>query len=340
MRWLADLLPPICIVLGLGTALAFQASALAPLHPDNELTFHSFSDGIGTYRDFKVAWRPRLLVNYCAAQVARWNDRLAQWRNDEASALEWTIASWTALWFALLGLMYVYAAGRRSVFYLFGTFSALLFAYTPNVERIYPWDMPIAVIFTAFVILYARKKYWLIAGLLPLGMGFKETTAVLCLAFLFAEQSWKRRLVMLAVSLSACLAVKTAIDIYVDVPIPFFTMEYVAGGGGQDPTEFNLLENLKGLLDLDLLPLLVNGGTLLAFMLLPSLNRTMLALKLVSLVFLAGILLFGRIRESRIFFEMIPFALYALELFSYGESCLDRPLRPERVDGRVCPAGN
>lgn len=165
------------------------------------------------------------------------------------------------------------------------------------------------------------------ATALPLGMGFKETTAVLCLAFLFAEQPWKRRLVMCAVSLSACLAVEIAIDIYVRVPIPLFTMEY-RYQGGQGPTTFYVWENLKSLRDLHFVPLLVNGGTLLAFMLLPSVNRTMLALKLVSLVFVAGIFLFARINEYRIFFEMIPFALYALELFSYGDSCLDGPVRP------------
>ena len=244
MRWLTDLLPPICIVLGLSVTLAFQAAALAPLHADNERAFHSFSNGIEEYRDFKVAWRTRLLANFGAAEVARWNDRFAQQRNDEASALEWTIASWTVLWFALLGLMYVHAAGRRSIFYLFGTFSALLFGYTPSVERIYPWDLPIVVIFTAFLILYVRKKYWLIAAVLPLGMGFKETSAVLCLAFIFTEQSWTRRLVLLTVSLSACLAVKTAIDIYVDVPIPFFTMEY-AREGGEESHEVAPVEESK-----------------------------------------------------------------------------------------------
>jgi hypothetical protein len=323
VRWLIDLLPPMCIVLGLSVTLAFQTAALAPLHADNERAFHSFSNGIEEYRDFKVAWRTRLLANFGAAEVARWNDRFAQQRNDEASALEWTIASWTVLWFALLGLMYVHAAGRRSIFYLFGAFSALLFGYTPSVERIYPWDLPIVVIFTAFLILYVRKKYWLIAAVLPLGMGFKETSAVLCLAFFFTEQSWTRRLVLLTVSLSACLAVKTAIDIYVDVPIPFFTMEY-AREGGEDPTRLHLLRNLRSLLNLDLVPVLANGGTLLAFMLLPSLNRTVKGLKLVSLAFLAGIFLFANIGEFRIFFETIPFALYALELFSYGDSCLDR----------------
>jgi hypothetical protein len=64
-------------------------------------------------------------------------------------------------------------------------------------------------------------------------------------------------------------------------------------------------------------------------MLLPVFNRTVLAFKPVGLVFLAGLRMFANIGESRIVFEVIPFALDALELFSYGQSGLDHLCRPK-----------
>ena len=60
-------------------------------------------------------------------------------------------------------------------------------------------------------------------------------------------------------------------------------------------------------------PLFINAGTLLAFLLLPHATRTLVAFKAIALAFIAGNFLFGIITEYRIWFELIPLALYGLE---------------------------
>jgi len=300
----------ICILLGLSTSIAYQTSSLAPMVEDNRRTFQAFSGGIEKYREFKVAWRSRIITNFLAAKVA-----LLGFLN-----LRLTVVLWSALWFFLIGMLYILAAKRKSLFYLFGTFAAILFAYTPNLQRVFPWDLPIVFIFTAFTILYARKQYWLIFLLLPLGMGFKETTILLPLGFLISEFPWKRKTSFFLLSLAICVVVKIAIDLYVHVPLPFFTMEY---SFTKDNLEGSyLIYNINKLLSLNFIPLLINSGTLLAFLLLPALDKTTIAFKVIGLIFLGFILLFGLINEYRIFFELIPFALYSLALYFYGDSFL------------------
>ena len=217
----------------------------------------------------------------------------------------------------MIGLLYIAAAPRQSLFYLFGTFSAVQFGYWPQLLRVYPWDLPIIFVFAAFVLLYSRGQYWWALFLLPLGMGFKETTAVLCLAFLFSDLGKKRKACMFLLSLAACLMAKAAIDLYVHVPLVIFTMEH--GYQAQNPDNLYLIRNLKALMSVHFLPLLVNGGTLLTLLILQPANQTGRALRAIGCVFVGAILCFGMVDEFRIFFEMIPLALYSLAIFSYGE---------------------
>jgi len=111
-----------------------------------------------------------------------------------------------------------------------------------------------------------------------------------------------------------CFAVKVAIDVYTNSPRPFLTMEI----GRTDPYFWSNMGRLAFLL-----PFLVNGGTLLAFFLLPSYDKTVRALKGLAAVFVIGNFSFGIITEYRIWFEMIPFALYSLDLWSGGVNSLD-----------------
>ena len=300
----------ICILLGLSTSIAYQTSSLAPMVEDNRRTFQAFSKGVEKYREFKVAWRPRIITNFLAAKVAQLGNL----------NLRHTIAVWSALWFFLIGMLYVFAAKRKSIFYLFGTFAAILFAYTPNLQRVFPWDLPSIFVFTAFTILYARKQYWLILLLLPFGMGLKETTILLPLGFLLSELPWKRKIFFFLLSLVICVGTKTAIDLYVQAPLPFFTMEY--SFTKDDLGDSYLLYNFNKLVSLNFIPLLINGGTLLAFLFLPSLNKTARAFKVIGFTLFGFLLLFGLINEYRIFFELIPLALYSLALYFYGDSFL------------------
>jgi hypothetical protein len=196
------------------------------------------------------------------------------------------------------------------LFFIFGTFASLSFALMPRLEmsvRFYPWDMPALFFFTVFVILFIQKKYWWIFAILPIGMGFKETVFILCISFLFAELPWKQRLYMLAGSAALCMLTKISIDLYVHSPL-FFSM-YVFQNEGSSTSLF-LLGNLDDLRNV--LPDFINGGTLLAFYLVPHIDKNIVYLKLISVPFILGNLLFGILIEYRVWLEMIPFALYAL----------------------------
>jgi hypothetical protein len=78
-----------------------------------------------------------------------------------------------------------------------------------------------------------------------------------------------------------------------------------------------LATNLKGFVGV--FHCLINAGTLLVFYLLPSGNRNILYLKLMSIPFVLGIILFANAGEYRIWFEMLPFSLYAMDVVIYGD---------------------
>lgn len=141
---------------------------------------------------------------------------------------------------------------------------------------------------------------------------------MLCLAFGFIDLPKKRRALMFVLSVVSCVIVKLAIDLYVRVPLPFLTMEvgHQVNEGG-----LYIIDNVDTLLHKGVFPfsfLLVNSGTLIGFMILPSMDRTVHSLKISCAAFIIGIWCFGRIVECRSFVEMIPFALYSLSMFSNG----------------------
>ncbi len=242
-------------------------------------------------------------------------------------AEQFTVGVWTAGWFIVIGVLYIMAAKERSLFYLLGTYAGICFGYTPGLAlRIFPWDMPILLIYTVFVLLFVHRRYrWLVA-LLAVGMGFKETAGVLCLAFLFTQQPWRQRLNLFFSAVVLCAAAKAAIDLYAHAGIPLFTMETEHEFGSRIGTSY-LVDNLVTLSRGRVL--LVNGGMLLAFLLLPAPDRPARAMKAIAAVFLAALLLFGLIHEFRIFFEMIPLALYSLAITVFRSN----PLRPPEADG-------
>lgn len=299
------------VLAGLCVALFKLTFALAPLYNHNQYSFESFTQGIDEYRSFKPAWRPRVFSTFFAAQFTGFG----QWWSSESfyhptATFEYTVAAWSAFWFWIMGVLYITLERRRAVFFLFGTTAAILFAYVPGLLRIYPWDMPILCIYTAGLLLFLRRQYRWLFALIALGVGFKESAMVLCLAFLFTEEPRKRRISLFALSLAACCTVKLALDLYVHMPIPFFSMETSTANGEAGTSLF--VQNLHALKNLRLEPLLVNSGTLLALFLLPARNRGMMGIKVMSAVVIGANLFFGIIAEYRIFFELIPFALYFL----------------------------
>lgn len=310
-QFLLDYFIPILIALGASIVLFNRAAVLANPNGDIFYTFHALSDGLENYYDFSTAWKPRIFSNALAALCVYGS----KWILTKTSVpmvrdyFDLAIASWTWSWFLAICLSWIIFQKRNSLLYIFGTFTAISFGFisrTTMAVRIYPWDMPALFFFTIFVILFSQKKYWWIFALLPIGMGFKETVFILCISFLFAEYPWKQRLLMVAGSALLCILMKIGIDLYTHAPV-FFTMQ-TAPNPERDEFVY-LFSNLNSYKEV--LPFFINSGTLLAFYLLPHVEKNILYLKLISIPFILGNLIYGNLIEYRIWYEMIPFALYS-----------------------------
>jgi hypothetical protein len=322
-HWIPDLIVPLLISVGVIVPLFYQVVVLAPQQPDNLSAFYSFSSGFESYDALKPAWKTRLFSNALAWQVDRVAAAVMSVRDIRYinRPQPFAIGLWTIGWFFLVCLVYILFLRRRSVLYILGTYAALTFGYVDKLPatRVYPWDMPALLVFVLFLFLFLRNQFKWIVLLLPLGMGFKETSGILCFAFLFADElSRKTRWQLLLASLALCVAVKLGIDMLVGVSEPFFTME--TGLGGPFSAVY-IVQNVRSLSSLQ--PLMINAGTLLSLALLPALNRKLLALKVLALLFAAGNFLFGTVMEYRIWFELIPFALYAIDSALIGGTAGD-----------------
>jgi len=313
-----DLLVPLLITFGVIIPLFYQIVVLAPQQPDNLRSFYSFASGLDGYHELKPAWQTRLFSNALAWQVDRLSAAIMSVRDIRYinRPQPFSLGLWTAGWFILVSLVYIWFLGRRSVLYILGTYAAVSFGYMDKLPatRVYPWDMPALFVFALFMFLYLRNRFAWLLLLLPLGMGFKETTGILCVAFLLSDdlsRSTKWRMSLAAVAL--CVAVKLAIDLFVGTSRPFFTMETGIGGS---LAEVYLIHNLQSLSSLQ--PLLINAGTLLSFAILPTTGNKVHTLKLLAVLFSAGNFLFGTVLEYRIWFELIPFALYTVESATRG----------------------
>lgn len=311
---------PFLISLALCVIVFYQTAALAPRHKANVAPFNFFGpgsleEGLDRYREVsRREWRTRLFSNYMASKFTHlpWPDS-AQWPDSQKFGL--SVGAWVAFWLFLTNLLFILMRQERALFFLFGTFAAVSFGYTLGITegRIYPWDMPALFFFTLFVFLVDKEKLLWLLPLLPLATAFKETAVILAAAFLFWEPaSWKRRILFVGVATVTAVAAKLLIDVVTSNPHPFFTMTTVSPVNDQ----VRLWLNYQTLRTASLNhPVFINAGTLLAFLLLPIGSRRMLLLKSICLLFMAGNFVYGMIQEYRIWFEMIPVALYGLELY-------------------------
>jgi hypothetical protein len=309
---------PIFIALGISIILFVKATTMVFSGNDTRATFYALTEGMESYYQFKTAWKPRLFSTGLAAFTAFISETVFE-KNFILSAqnpLEMTVGIWSASWFMLTSFALILFFRHRSLFYMFGLFVVISFGYmdiarTNLALRLYPWDMPSIFIFTLFVIFFIQKKYNWLFLLIPLGVGFKETALILCFGFLFIEEPAKQKIYKFLIALALCLLVKLSLDMFVRAPL-FFTMETEAE---QKFLTYNLSRFR------DAVPFFINAGTLLAFLILPSAgNKNILAFKALTILFIAGNLMFGILTEYRIWIEAAPFALYALDARIYGNT--------------------
>ena len=303
------------LLLIVSASLSTMAMALAiqraPENQDNATTFFSYSGSWPHYLELRQEWRPRILSNVPAGWLGRLAAHVTSTPDGQLTA---TIGIWTGAWVMLICLLFFSLPPGRALFYLFGSFCGIAFGYMPGFDtRAYPWDLPSLAVFTLFVVLHARGQQKAQMALIPLGMLFKETAFILCLAFLFSSEGWHIRLRRFAITALACVAVKVMADVLVGGPLPFFSMTASNTGGS-----FRLFHNLGVLASFPrpafTNPLLVNGGTLLALWLLPNSKPEFRLLKAMAAVFAASLFVYAQIDEYRVWFEMIPLSLYAMDL--------------------------
>lgn len=325
---------PLIVTLGICAVLTQQVRQVALSHSDNVSNFYSFSDGMVKYKSLRQEWRPRILSNFMAGRFVNLFD-VSKTIDRKSEMIKSAIAFWVAAWFLLTGILLTIFFKQRALLFVLGIYAGISFAYMTGmgVTRVYPWDMPALFVFCCFIaIVRAKKEPWL-ALFIPLAVLFKETAIVMIVALLFMEgATCRRKLIYTIVTLAAALAVKTTVDLITGNPSPLFTMTYrisdlyIIAGYLREPVtaEFSfqtsrLLENLREIASWQLdTPLLVNAGLLLSLFVLPFKNRVIIMLKVTALLFALGILFFGVINEFRIWFEMLPVSLYALDIYFFG----------------------
>jgi hypothetical protein len=142
---------------------------------------------------------------------------------------------------------------------------------------------------------------------------------------------FRRRLICAGITLVAALALKAGVDLLSGNPSPLFTMTYQVTDllskaayehqpitGALTFKTSRLAANLREIFVLKIdSPLFINAGLLVALLLLPIKKRPIGMLKVITGVFILGIFLFGVINEYRIWFELIPISLYALDIYFF-----------------------
>jgi len=282
---------------------------VAPLHEHNAQTFFAF-DTLGL-EDLARAWRGRVLSLWAADAFGALHPALPVLPGTPADAAWSTvaIAQWLGCWGLVLAAIWLAARRERALLPILGTYACLAFGYSVGPDlRVYPWDLPALAVFTAVVagVSCGSRPVWL-ALAIWLGMAFKETAIVLSLVAFALPLARREQLAWAGAMAAGCVLLKIGLDLTTGNGSVGLTMATSSFYDEGPLWWWNLRQLSSGV------PLLVNAGTLLAFLLLPGRDRTLLAFKAIAGAFALGNLLFGVITEYRIWFEMIPLALFALE---------------------------
>lgn len=292
-------------------------ASLAFLHPDNAHTFVTAHLDDIRYGELRQEWRPRVLSIGSADVIAEflWKQGI----RDALTHLPLTIGLHSAFWLLLVNAALLWAFRRRAVVLMWGVFAAVVFGYCPGVvDRVYPWDLPALFFFTAFVACYHRRIYGALPVIVLAGLLFKETTAVLCLAFFFLDIPVKTRVRYAVVTAALFVAVKVIADLAVGNPVPFFSMTVRPPDGGTT----RAMENLRIVARAALAhPVFINAGTLVALAVVSARNPAARMARWVAAAFAVNTLAFAVINEYRIWIELAPLAVYVLAQRFYPGEC-------------------
>jgi hypothetical protein len=212
-------------------------------------------------------------------------------------------AAYQASWLLLLfGLLILYRADALLI--ILGTFSGLMLNVSiPSYQEFFPWDLPSLFFFSWAVLTYDNSKRILpLMAVVWLGALFKETTLCCSLLILLGEH-WplKKRILSFAGTVAAFAIAKKFLLLAYGVPIQFFSANNFFSGL-RLPFNFQVTLIHPTLNHV----IFVNAGTLLIMMVLPWRTYREMLFKLLAVVFITGIFLFGRVIEYRLWYEILP----------------------------------
>lgn len=309
---------PLWISVAISLTMFFQARLLAPNNPDNRATFLVYAAAGNNAVALPNPWKPRLFSTYLAGLMMKTILHVEDSTTmiSEDNVFEIGVALWTTSWLFLVNTTFVFAFRDRSLFYILGTFAAVSFGYMPGIVlRIYPWDMPALFFYTLLIVTSTRLPAYGFLVLIPLATGFKETAILLSITLFFSNKmKGKKTLTTFTLAVLLSVFVKSLLGIATGTPHAFFSMYSSAQLLG-----YNVMSLVRPNPYFPP-PVFINAGLLLAFLLLPIVNRRMLILKMICLLFIIGTFTFGVIVEYRIWFEMIPISLCGLEMCLFRHS--------------------
>ena len=295
-------LAALAVALALAAGLSVQIGRIAGAFPDNIALFSSPAGPAA----FPAAWSGRLASRVLAFRFVL--------RTEGERFSPQRVGAWTGVWFLLAALSLVALRGDSPWIYghLLGGCAGISLGYFLDWElRVYPWDLPAYFFFTLGVALYARGRALPLVLLVPVAVAFKETALLLVILLAFLPGSVAKRTALVAAGLALGFGAKLALDLWAGSDRLVLTMST------HHASELLLVTNLRYLRDAwasPYSPLLFNAGTLLALLLVPAAGTKARALRLLAGVFALSVFLFGFIREARVWFELLPVALFALEL--------------------------
>jgi len=317
---------PMIVALAICVVVSHQVRQIALSSSDNTDAFYSFTRGLSGYEQLRQEWRPRILSNYLAGKLVDAVQVIYHPR-DQQAAMAYIPAIWSVIWLFLTFLLFITLDRERSLLYIFGIFAGISFAYTPGigVTRVYPWDLTALFAFACFIaILKFKQERWLVL-FIPIAMLLKETVPLMVVALLFWDKvPIRKRLVLIGITLAVSISLRAIVDLLTANPSLLLTMT-IRHGPGPD----RYVENIRQLLDVKANPVVfIDSGLLATLLLLPVGDRRVMMLKAIGVLLVLGNLFFGTIIEYRIWFEAIPLALYAIELYFFTPAA--QTVRAER----------
>lgn len=306
------------ISVALCVMMMHQVERLAPLCLQSAIAFMAPGHGMGFsvaktkvgVMDFRSTWTPRIFslkVGYAFTRGAEAEGKLDMPRFARKAGL------YVAVWLGLIFLLYLMTLRERALLPILGTYCAVAFGYMPGiVDRVMPWDMPALFFYTLFICLLIRGNLKPLLFIMPIAVAFKETAALLALAFLFTGEPRARRLRQFALALALAVAARLAAarathtlggGIPGNLALLWANLRYCVTGAFPHPEWYIPLQRIDH-------PLLINAGLFTAFLLAPPRDRNAPCLWSIFIIFTGMMLLSGVIFEYRIWFELIPISLY------------------------------